>query len=312
MKRALLSVVVLLLCGRADDLGLCGTARAETVNSSIRHRFIACGHGTKTINIVDGDGATVWTHPAGGQCNDLTYLPNGNVVWAHTEGASEVTSDHRVVWNYTGPKGTEIHTAQPLDGGRVLVMQCGQPARLLEIDRTAGKVVKEVVIPTTVAKVHDQFRVIRKTPAGTYLVPHLSEKKVVEYDAQGVPVRSFPANKPFLAVRLPNGHTLISGGDAHYISEVDASGREVWRVDETELPGNQLLYVTSLQRLPNGNTVIANWPGHNRQLKGRQPQAFELTPEKRVVWSFMDWQRQGMFSTLQVIEDPACVEHPVR
>jgi hypothetical protein len=276
------------------------------------HRFIACGHGTKMIAIIDARGETEWSHPAGGQCNDLTYLPNGHVVWAHTEGASEVTPDHRVVWNYRGPKGTEIHTAQPLPEARVLLMQCGQPARLLEIDRGTGAIVKDLIIPTTVTKVHDQFRVVRKTPAGTYLVPHLGERKVVEYGADGAPLRSFPANKPFLAVRLPNGHTLISGGDAHYISEVDPAGREVWRVDEQELPGNQLLYVTTLQRLPNGHTLVANWPGHNRELKGRQPQVFELTPDKRVVWSFQDWQRQGMFSTVQVLDEPTLITEALR
>lgn len=308
---ARLAGVVLPLFAALVWLGIPADACAADATAS-GHRFIACGHGTKTIAIIASDGTTEWTHPSGGQCNDLTYLPGGNVVWAHTEGASEVTAEHRVVWNYTGPKGTEIHTAQPLPEGRVLVMQCGQPARLLEIDRRDGRIAKELLIPTTVARVHDQFRVVRKTHEGTYLVPHLGERKVVEYDAGGAPLRTFPAEKPFLAVRLPNGHTLISHGDAHAISEVDRAGREVWRVDERELPGNQLLYVTTLQRLPNGNTLVANWPGHNKQLKGRQPQAFELAPDKRVVWSFMDWQNHGMFSTVQLLDSPELVARPLR
>lgn len=37
-----------------------------------------------------------------------------------------------------------------------------------------------------------------------------------------------------------------------------------------------------MQRLPNGNTVIVNWAGHSG--KHEQPQVFELTPDKQVVW----------------------------
>ena len=276
------------------------------------HRFIACGHGNQLITITNAEGRIEWSQPSNGQCNDLTYLPNGNVVWARSSGASEVTPDHQIVWNYDAPPGTEIHTAQPLDGDRVLLMQNGNPAKLLEIDRRTQAIVKELVIPTSVKSVHQQFRVIRKTPTGTYLVPYLGEQKVVEYGASGAVLHTFPADKPFLAVRLPDGHTLISGGDAHYISEVDTEGRETWRVDEMEIPGNQLLYVTSLQRLPNGNTVVANWPGHSKTLKGKQPQILELTPAKTVVWRYENWTEQGMFSTVQILDAVSVTAAPAR
>lgn len=295
---------------------LCGALVVGTIGcipaADITHRFIACGHATKDITITNAAGEIEWSQPSAGHCNDLTYLPNGNVVWAHTNGASEVTSDHKIVWDYVGPKGTEIHCAQPLPDHRVLIMQCGIPAKLLEIDRRTNAIVKELIIPTPVTNVHNQFRSIRKTPAGTYLVPHLSEKKLVEYNPDGSVLRTFPAEKSFIATRLPNGHTLISGGDAHYISEVDADGKEIWRVNEKDLPGNQLLYVTSLQRLPNGNTVVANWPGHNGGLKGKQPQVFELTPDKKIVWQFQEWQKHGMFSSVQILDTPTLIESAIR
>lgn len=285
---------------------------AEPTPPAKGHRFLSCGHGNGELTITDAEGKVIWTQPTNGQSNDCTWLANGNVVWARTSGASEVTPDHKIVWKYDGPKGTEIHSAQPLEDGRVLLMQCGIPAKLLEIDRATNAIVKELVIPTPVTNVHNQFRIIRKTPAGTYLVPHLGEKKVVEYNPDGSVLRTFPAEKPFYAIRLPDGHTLISEGDSHAFKEVDTEGKEVFRVNEKDLPGNQLLYVTSLQRLANGNTVVANWPGHNKALNGKQPQVFELTPNKQIVWSFQDWKGHGMMSSVQVLDAPDVITRPAR
>src|SRR5450432_499956 len=71
---------------------------------------------------------------------------------------------------------------------------------------------------------HGQFRHIRMTKAGTLLVPHMSEGKVVEYDLDGNVLWSVAAKSPWQAIRLDNGDTLIAGDASRYAREVNLKG----------------------------------------------------------------------------------------
>jgi hypothetical protein len=93
-----------------------------------QHPFLYCGEwqrrsiSDQTMYIVR-DGRIVWsyTNPHRGELGDCHRLRNGNILFSRQFGASEVTPDKRIVWNYDGPPGTEIHTAWPADGERVLI-----------------------------------------------------------------------------------------------------------------------------------------------------------------------------------------------
>jgi len=124
---------------------------------------------------------------------------------------------------------------------------------------------------------------------------------VREYDSRGNVVRTLavPGN-PYGGIRLPNGNTLIACGDGHSIIEVDPDDQIVWRIDENDLEGNPLRFVAGLQRLPNGNTVVCNWGGHGHV--GQQPQIFEVTPEKEVVWQLYDYERFSTISNIHVLD----------
>ena len=128
------------------------------------------------------DGKELWsyTNPLKGELGDCTRLSNGNIVFSRQFGASEITPDKKIVWNYDAPPGTEIHTAYPIDKTRVLIMQNGNPAKLLVIRKKANKIEKELTLPTRAANTHGQFRHIRMTKKGTFLVAHLDLGKVVE------------------------------------------------------------------------------------------------------------------------------------
>ena len=93
---------------------------------------------------------------------------------------------NKLVWNYDAPKGTEVHSAQPVGKDKVLFMQNGTPAKLILTNKRSGKVELEHIVPTArpddPKSVHGQFRHVRVTKAGTYLVAHLNMGKVVEYD----------------------------------------------------------------------------------------------------------------------------------
>ena len=90
------------------------------------------------------------------------------------------------------------------------------------------------------------------------------------------PVKNRGVNGAF---RLPNGHTLVTGGYGVEVYEFDSSAHIIWTLKQSDLPANfKLHYLGTAQRLPNGNTIVSNFLG--------VPDVFEVTPEKQVVWLY--------------------------
>ena len=283
-----------------------------------QHPFLYCGEwqqsgkSEQTMFIIRG-GKVTWTYsiPAREEFGDCTMLSNGNIVFSRRLGASEITPNKKIVWNYEAPPGTEIHTTYPVGQDRVLIMQNGNPAKLMLIQKETGKVEKELVLQTRDAtNVHAQFRHIRMTQAGTFLVAHMDLGKVVEYSADGKEIWSVAAPSAWAAVRLKNGNTLISGNEKGYVREVDRKGETVWEINKNDLPGIPLYTVQEVDRLANGNTLINNWAGSLPMAEWPTAvQLIEVTPRKKVVWALRDWKTLGPASSTQVLDEPGVPEN---
>jgi hypothetical protein len=282
-----------------------------------QHPFLYCGEWQgrsveQQVMYIVRDGKVAWsyTNTRKGELGDCTMLSNGDIVFSRQYGASEITPDKKIVWDYDGPEGTEIHTAYPIGMDKVLIMQNGDPARLLVIHKTTNKVEKEIVLPTRDPHgVHGQFRHVRPTPTGTFLAAHMDLGKVVEYSADGQEIWSVRAPSAWAAVRLKNGNTLISGNQVGYVREVNSKGETVWEIGKNDLPGIPLFTVQEVSRLANGNTLIDNWSG------GLAPdmiqtavQLIEVTADKRVVWALKDWKTLGPASSTQLLDEPGVAE----
>jgi hypothetical protein len=188
----------------------------------------------------------------------------------------------------------------------VLVLECGT-CRIVEVDR-AGKIAKEIKLPVPPAsvKVHNQFRGTRKTKDGRYLVSAKGQNKILELDGAGKVLRELPTPGDVHEVlELPNRHWLVACGDGHKVVEFDRSGKIVWELNENDLPGHPLRLMAGMQRLPNGNTVFCNYLGHGHL--GEQPHFFELTPDKKVVWSFADHVNFKTVNQIQLLDIPGDV-----
>jgi len=292
-----------------------------------QHPFLYCGEWDtrkpdQTIFLVRG-GKVVWTYSMPiknekGELNefdDVHMLSNKHILFARKTGATEITMEKKVVWNYDAPPGTEIHSAQPIGRDKVLFMQNGLPAKLILMNKVTGKVEMERILqtarPDDPKSVHGQFRHVRMTKAGTYLVPHLNMGKVVEYDKDWKEIWSVPAPSAWAAVRLKNGDTLISGNQHGYVREVNPKGESVWEINKNDLPGITLYTVQEVSRLANGNTVICNWAGSTK--KENWPtvvQIIEVTPDKKVVWALREWTNPdlGPASSIQLLDEPGVAE----
>ncbi len=265
----------------------------------VRHAFI-CTDLYKTTNHlvkVNADGKIVWTLEAG-RCHDFWALPEDHLLIAENSGVSVVDEKQKKVWKFK-PKDKDWKTfsCQPLDDDLVLVgCHDGKRGQILEVNRK-GEEVKRIT-----SEKAGRVRLCRKTPQGTYLVGMYGSKAVVELDGDGKPLHDLPLSYgAYLAVRLPNGHTLIACAEGHSIKEVDKDWKTVWQIEQNELKDITLYNVAGIQRLTNGNTVICNWQGHGHI--GEQPQIIEVTTEKNVVWQVFDNERFAAPAHVHILDD---------
>lgn len=267
---------------------------------AMSHPFLCTDSYSGKVAEVSADGVIQWeyscAHP-----QDCWALANGNFLFCHKGGAIEITRDKKIVWEFKAGENTEIHACQPLANGNVLVVENG-PCRLVEIDR-AGKIAKQIQLtpPPASISIHDQFRGVRKTTAGHYLVCRKGEHQVEELDADGKSLRLIPVpGDVHEALLLPDGHLLVTCGDGHKVVELDAALKIVWELNENDLPGNPLRLMAGCQRLPNGNTVFCNYLGHGHV--GAQPHVFEITRDKQIVWSFSDPVHFKTINQIQLLD----------
>lgn len=237
---------------------------------------------------------------------DCWITPDGNYFFCFEGGVVEKLSDGRTLWDYNAPEGSYVASCQPLPNGHFIVLENG-PARLIEINNM-GNILKEFRLtpPPPSVEIRDQFRGVRRTASGGYLVCRKGERAVEELDAQGKTLRRIPvAGDVRMALRLPNGHLLLALGDDHKLQELDEKLLVVWELTENEVPGNPLRCVTGFQRLPNGNTIVCNFLGDD--YLGKQPQVFEITRDKKVVWELSDHVQFRSINQIQLADVPGDV-----
>jgi hypothetical protein len=251
--------------------GWLGLVAAAPVAAEVEHSFVCTDYTQGKVFIVSRAGKIDWEYDGATNANDLWVLPNGNLLFNTGHGVKEVTREKKVVFDYES--ASEIYACQRLTNGNTFIGECNT-GRLLEVN-PAGKIANEIrLLPEGTNGGHAFMRNARRLDNGNYLVAHYGLKVVREYDSTGKVVREiFAAGGPHSVVRLPNGNTLIScadGEDGARVFEVDAAGKTVWQVQGDELPGVSLRFMAGLERLPNGDTLMANWLGATATSSARQ------------------------------------------
>jgi hypothetical protein len=225
--------------------------------------------------------------------HDAQELPNGHwLLQTSFTNVIEIDAEGKEVWKYqAGRTATggpiEIHAFRRLPNGLTMIAESGA-ARIIEVDRD-GKIVHSIPLAIQNPDAHRDTRLVRPTAQANYVVAHEALGVAREYDRSGKVVWEFlVGSKLYSAVRLPNGNTLIGTGDGHRVIEVSPDKKILWEITETELLGVRLAWVTMVERLPNGNTWIVNC-----HAGPDNPQVIEVSPDKKVVWSFKDFERFG-------------------
>lgn len=274
----------------------------------VTHKVLAQDKGH--VALINEKGEVEWEVPCKPTSHDIAVLPSGNYLlhMSNTEIVEMTHADKKVVWRHVskpteGKKGIEIHAFQRLENGNTMVAESGN-ARIIEVDKD-DKIVKEFPLVVERPSTHSDTRLVRKLDNGHYLVCHENDGAVREYDENGKVVWTYKlglAGRPaagghgpeghgdhvYSAYRLPNGNTLIGCGNGNRVIEITPEGKTVWAIEQKELPGITLAWVTMLHVLPNGNVIIGNC-----HAGPENPQLIEVTREKKVVWTLKDFKNLG-------------------
>jgi hypothetical protein len=191
-------------------------------------RLLAAEHNGNRVTErdVNTGGKVVWehkvSHPLVAQ-----RLPNGNTFIASQVGLIEVNKAGAVVWEYTPTGGEVIMKAQKLRNGEIaMVTQLGG-TRFVQLNRD-GKTEKRGFS----VNLHTSGGRIDVLPNGNVIVPENANNRVVELEPSGAvghAVWEAAVDSPVAAIRLPNGHTLVTSmNPARGAVELDRAGKEVW------------------------------------------------------------------------------------
>ncbi len=294
------------------------TLQTSAAQTGTPRRILGADDSTGRLAIIAADGSVEWETKVGA-IHDAAVLSNGNILYQQGwNRIIEVTPDKKTVWEYDAAKRNgnegkrvEVHAFQRLAGGLTMIVESG-PARIIEVD-AAGQIQHEVKLKVNHPNAHSDTRLARKLASGNYLVAHESDGTVREYDRSGKIVWEFEVplfgktrkgghgpeafgNSVFSATRLPNGNTLIGAGNGHSVLEVTPAKEIVWKIEQNDLPGITLAWVTRVERLANGNTLIGNC-----HAGPDNPQFIEVTADKKVVWTFKDMKNFGNSMPVQAV-----------
>ena len=272
--------------------------------------LVGASYGKNILAITDTKGEVIWSHKTAGPQrghtghHDVHLLPNGNILFHDTwTTLKEITLDKKVIWSYdsanmNGNKGkrVDVHAFARLENGNTMIVE-SRVGRVIEVDKKRKLVHQFPLKPGGTTS----SRWARHTPTGTLLVCSEQPGVVTEYDRTGKVVWDYLIKtRVYGAIRLKNGNTLIASGGGKSVVEVSPDKKVVWEI-KGKVPGTEidLGWMTCLQELKNGNRIIGNCHAGDKN-----PQIFEITHDKKVVWEFDEWDLVGNgLACWQVLDD---------
>lgn len=277
------------------------------------HDFFYAGQSKRLrMFIVKGDSVT-WQYEykdGAGEFSDAMLLNDGHILVAHMHGIFEMTQEKKILWKYAAPKGTEIHTIQPIGRNHVVFIQNGHPAKVVVMEIPSLRIVREFVIPTNEkGSVHGQFRNARLTERGTLLVANMSQGFIAEYTSKGQEVDRWTGMLPWSVNEIGKGNIFITGRKG-LLQEINRQGETIWQFNTAPLGITQ---PQKTIRLKNGNHIVNNWYNewNKTPMDSINPpiQAVEIDKDGNIVWQLCSWGQNGKpdlgpSTTIQLLSQP--------
>ena len=263
------------------------------------HSFIAIDEGLGTLLRVDQNRPERdWTVPIGHpQARDMQLIGGGRILIGHDRGYTEFDVE-------SGKKAKELSTL----GGVTSVRRQADGTTLIAGVNVGGipGVAVHTLDPkdTIIRTVHfqgDYVRLIRQDSAGNYLM--CCNDRIREASPEGQYLRDYPVEgflHAWKAVKLANGHLMVSAGYGSFMVELAADGGTLRNFGAKDSVPQEVQpnFYAMFQVLPSGNLVVANWQGHGPGHGGQGIQLLEFDPAGNIVWT---WSQADRISSLQGI-----------
>lgn len=257
-----------------------------------REKIAIAGSYASNIIIIDKETKKVeWSLPLpfaaneGGECNSITSMPDGSILFTYKKGARLVKRSGEIVWDFPRPNDNqEIQTAIATKDGFMLAL-CGNPSKFIFLDKQ-GKQISETSYECGIQDIHAQFRQVRLLQNGNILLPLMGAPKVIELNKKGEEIRTIPTQGgTFSTEELNAKKFIISGGDGVKIYSRKNGLMEKVLVKDT-LPNIRIAFSTQTALTDKGTLLLTNWQGY---APNTQMQIIELDPTtNEILWTFRD------------------------
>jgi hypothetical protein len=267
------------------------------------HKLILADEGNGKVHFIDlNNPSDKWSLTSSNR--DLQLIGNGKLMVSDNNGKgySEVsiaTGTRIKHVDITGVSGG-INSAFRLSANDIYCASDGSPAKVFKVDST-GKTVKTITISLDAS-----VRICRPTTSGTFLVGGKVAGMMCEFDSTGKKIWECNAGgEPYMALRLPNGTTLISNGYGGQMVLADKKGTILKKFPSEEDKKKDSLFwkaakpnfFAGFQILRNGNIVVSNWQGHGTSYGNSGFQLIEIDSALTRVVSY--WKQNAtMVSSL--------------
>jgi hypothetical protein len=246
------------------------------------HRLLLADEGNGKVHYINlGNPTEKWTTTCSNR--DLQLIGNDRLMVSDNSGTgySELNLLTGAIIRHVSITGVAggINSAFRLSNKEVFCARDGSPAKILKIDST-GKTLGSITLSLDAS-----VRICRPTPKGSYIIGGKVAGMMCEFDSTGKKIWECNAGgEPYMALRLPNGTTLISTGYGGQMVLADKQGAVIKKFPTAENRQADVSFwkaanpnfFAGFQILHNGNIVVANWQGHGTEYGASGFQLIEI------------------------------------
>jgi hypothetical protein len=290
------------LGGAGGDIGADGgggsareVAGADAIAVGNPRRVLLCDEGNRRVLLMDlqSPSAAVWstalsdTNKYGDSMRDIQLVGGDRVAASVAKGYVELdVKTGAIKKEVTKFTGVESMRRLP-SGNTVLGGNSDGGVTLQELDSQDAAVSGHKVTFTNYA----DFRMLRRTPQGTFLLGLRSKLVEVNWDKQTVWEMTIPSGDwVYQGLRLPDNTIAVTSGYGATLVLIDAAAKKVLTtVGGKSQPDSATIvpnFYAGFQILPSGHFVVANWEGHGGGNGGKGVQLLEYDASGTLVWKW--------------------------
>ncbi|HEX3019734.1 MAG TPA: hypothetical protein VHP36_05510 [Chitinispirillaceae bacterium] len=245
-----------------------GISQAQDLIPQMSHQLVLADEGNGKVHFINtANQSDKWSTTCSNR--DLQLIGNNRIMVSDNNGSgySELDLSTGTVIKHVAVTGINngINSSFRLSEDVTFCTQDGSPAKIYKVN-AVGKILETITLSMDAS-----VRICRPTAKGTFLLGGKTAGMIYEFDSTGKKIWECNAGgEPYMAIRLPDGTTLISNGYGGQIVRADQKGTIIRKFPtETDKKSDPEFwskarpnFFAGFQILRNGNIVVSNWQGH--------------------------------------------------